>query len=190
MAEKGELDELAQRYLDLWQDQMSALAADPEVAAAMERALHQGMPSAGAAPNADGSDGAAPQGQAGAAAMPAFAWAWPAAMMAAMQSVMQPGGASGPWAGWAPQGTGNGTNGSGAADAGGQQSGSPGTAPAGTAAAAGASGRGDLDVDQLLRRLAVLEERIAALEKPEPKTRSGGKSGKSKAGGRKRGSGS
>ncbi|MFM7344202.1 MAG: hypothetical protein ACKO1J_02390 [Tagaea sp.] len=33
------LDELAKRYLDLWQDQMSALAADPETARLMGRSL-------------------------------------------------------------------------------------------------------------------------------------------------------
>jgi hypothetical protein len=37
--EPPSLDELAKRYLDLWQDQMTALAADPETARLMGRSL-------------------------------------------------------------------------------------------------------------------------------------------------------
>jgi hypothetical protein len=78
MAEKeAELEELARRYLDLWQDQMSALAADPDFAAALQRllpTLEVGVPRPGAeregAAHHDGSrdegqpDGAAPEGAA------------------------------------------------------------------------------------------------------------------------------
>lgn len=39
MADETDLDELARRYLDLWQDQMSALASDPEAAEAMTRLM-------------------------------------------------------------------------------------------------------------------------------------------------------
>ena len=37
MSDKADIDELARRYLDLWQDQMAAFAADPEVAETMNR---------------------------------------------------------------------------------------------------------------------------------------------------------
>ncbi|MCM0020362.1 MAG: hypothetical protein NBV67_10245 [Tagaea sp.] len=37
--EPPSLDELAKKYLDLWQDQMTALAADPETARLMGRSL-------------------------------------------------------------------------------------------------------------------------------------------------------
>ncbi|MCZ8122125.1 MAG: hypothetical protein ACKOEE_15085 [Tagaea sp.] len=37
--EPPSLDELAKRYLDLWQDQITALAADPETARLMGRSL-------------------------------------------------------------------------------------------------------------------------------------------------------
>ena len=39
MSDKPDLDELAERYLDLWQDQMSALAGDPAFAEAMNRLM-------------------------------------------------------------------------------------------------------------------------------------------------------
>jgi hypothetical protein len=37
MSNEANLDELARRYLELWQDQMSALAADPVFAEALSR---------------------------------------------------------------------------------------------------------------------------------------------------------
>lgn len=37
MAEPPEIDELAKRYLDLWQEHLSGMAADPEWGAAMTR---------------------------------------------------------------------------------------------------------------------------------------------------------
>ena len=39
MSNKADLDELAQRYLDLWQDQMSALAADKDFAEALQQLM-------------------------------------------------------------------------------------------------------------------------------------------------------
>ena len=39
MAEGAELEDLAKRFLDLWQDQMSALAGDPEYTEALNRLL-------------------------------------------------------------------------------------------------------------------------------------------------------
>ncbi|HSR71393.1 MAG TPA: hypothetical protein VLL72_03330 [Kiloniellales bacterium] len=60
MSEPADLDELARRYLDLWQDQMSALATDEDFA----RMLQQLMTSMGLA----------------AATSPAALAAWPAMM--------------------------------------------------------------------------------------------------------------
>ncbi len=37
MAETPEIDELAKRYLDLWQEHLSGMAADPEWSASMTR---------------------------------------------------------------------------------------------------------------------------------------------------------
>ena len=39
MAERTDLDELARRYLDLWQDQMTALAGDEEFAETVQRLM-------------------------------------------------------------------------------------------------------------------------------------------------------
>ena len=50
MADGADLEDLARRYLDLWQDQMSALAADKEFAEALTRLLtSMGRTGAGAA---------------------------------------------------------------------------------------------------------------------------------------------
>jgi hypothetical protein len=51
MSDKADADELARRYLDLWQDQMSALAADQDFARALQK-LMTGMGLAGAAASA------------------------------------------------------------------------------------------------------------------------------------------
>ena len=42
MADEADLDELARRYLDLWQDQMSALAGDEDFADTMGRIMAAG----------------------------------------------------------------------------------------------------------------------------------------------------
>jgi len=39
MSEQADLDELARRYLDLWQDQMTALAGDREFAEALQQLM-------------------------------------------------------------------------------------------------------------------------------------------------------
>jgi hypothetical protein len=80
MAEPPDLQHLAKRYLDLWQDQLRAMAADPEMMAAVGRMLaaavgQQGQPAAEGAP-------AAPN---------PFAW-WP--MAGAMPSLSPTGGAT------------------------------------------------------------------------------------------------
>ena len=90
MAEPPDLASLAKRYLDLWQEQLIAMAADPELAESLARLLAGLMPP-----------------------------------------------------GWAGTVSGE---------------------PAGTPAPAAAPGeRGD-QLDELLRRLAAVEERVAALE--------------------------
>ncbi len=134
MSDTPDLDELAERYLDLWQDQMTALASDPEFAEVMNRLLASS-----------------------AAAMPdlAAAWAkWPAAM--------------------AGLGAGGRTQDGKAAE---QTDGGPGTARTGgkgrtraakrsprAKAAAVAPGDRGADLVELARRLAALEDRVAALE--------------------------
>ncbi len=132
MAEQADLDELARRYLDLWQDQMTALAGDKEFAETVQRLMTTMGMSATAAPE--------------------FWRAWPATM-AGLQATEQTQGASddqsretGPRA---PTRSAEGS--------------AAGTA-ARTAAPAAASDGGELGLDQLARRLAALEQRIAALE--------------------------
>ena len=39
MAESADLDQLAERFVDLWQDQMGAMAGDPELSRLMRRML-------------------------------------------------------------------------------------------------------------------------------------------------------
>ncbi len=147
MSERVDLDELARRYLDLWQDQMTALAGDREFAETMQ----QLMTTMGLA----------------ATAAPEFWRAWPATM-AGLQAAEQTQGASddqnreaGPGA---PARSARGS-------AAGTAAGTPGGTPAGTAAPAAASDGGESGLDQLARRLAALEERIAALEAGGPKRR-------------------
>ena len=116
MSDEAELDELARRYLDLWQDQMSALAADPAYAEALGRLL-------GAMGLAD------------------------------------------------PAAGGKADDGKGAREGGDE----PGSGAAGTSAAAAAPHAGGPDLEFLLRRLAALEKRVAALESGTPRARGGAK---------------
>lgn len=148
MSDGTDLEALARRYLDLWQDQMTAMASDPEFAEALERLLAvAGMP---------GSDGSASAGNASAGnasgdgASPLTAWtAWPMAMLLTMAAMSRDAAQAGATPPDQPA----------AAQARGQDG-----QTAGTQAASGASDDGALDVDRLLRRLAVLEERVASLE--------------------------
>ncbi len=149
MAERADLDELARRYLDLWQDQMTALAGDREFAETMQRL----MTTMGLA----------------ATAAPEFWRAWPATM-AGLQAAGQTQGTSddqsreaGPGA---PARSARGPAARGSA----ARTSAAGT-PAGTAAPAAAFDGGESGLDQLARRLAALEERIAALEAGGPKRR-------------------
>ncbi len=139
MSEQADLDELARRYLDLWQDQMTALAGDRE----FTEALRQLMTSM-----------SVPEG-----AAPEFWRAWPA-MMAGQQPSQQTEAA-----------TDDGTGGRAPRAA-------PGATPGAPAAAAAPDG-GGLDLDQLARRLAALEQRIATLEAGAKRGR-GGLTGKSR----------
>jgi 16S rRNA G527 N7-methylase RsmG len=135
MSEQADLDELARRYLDLWQDQMTALAGDRE----FTEALQQLMTTMGMA------------GEMATAAAPQFQRAW-WGMMTGQQPSQQTEAS-------ADDGTG-------------------GRAPGAPAAAAAPDG-GGLDLDQLARRLATLEQRIAALEAGVKRGR-GGAAGKSR----------
>jgi hypothetical protein len=140
MSDQADLDELARRYLDLWQDQMTALAGDEEFAETLQQ-LTTAM------------------GAAATAGSTAWAAAWPA-----MMAGLQPPGATqreSDGQGAADE-TGKGAEGT-AAGAPGRQGAAVETA-AGAAAAAGPPGGGGDVLEQLARRLAALEERIAALE--------------------------
>jgi len=84
MAEPPDLQSLAKRYLDLWQDQLRAMAADPETMATFARMLSAMTGRAGTPdPAAGGAD-------AGGTANP-FAW-WP--MAGAMPTSSPLGGAT------------------------------------------------------------------------------------------------
>ncbi len=134
MSERADLDELARRYLDLWQDQMSALAGDTEFAETMQRLMTtMGL-----------------------------------ATMAGLQDAEQTQGASDDQSREAgPGAPARSARGSAVGTAAGTAAGTP----AGTAASAAASDGGESGLDQLARRLAALEERIAALEAGGPTRR-------------------
>ena len=146
MSERADLDELARRYLDLWQDQMTALSGDREFTEALQQLMTtMGVP--GGVPG--GIPGAVPGDAAS-----EFWRAWPA-----MMSGQQPGG---------PRSEQQ-TDASADDGTGGRTPGAP--------AAAAAPDGGGLDLDQLARRLAALEQRIAALEAGAKRGR-GGAAGK------------
>jgi hypothetical protein len=83
MADPPDLQELAKRYLDLWQDQLRAMAADPETMASFSRMLSAMTGQAGGTPT---SGSGAPN-----AATNPFAF-WP--MAGAMPTVSPMGGAT------------------------------------------------------------------------------------------------
>lgn len=152
-----ELEELARRYVDLWQDQMTALAADPEFAESLQKVM-------------------AAMGVA-ASGLPAMWSAWPAAMSTLM-SAAQPGMTN-------PQGqetdekpAGGKQNASGQAAGAGPSKAGPSKAGAGKAgaeAAAAASHGGGPDLGVLEERLAALEQRIRSLEGGTGRARRGAK---------------
>ncbi|MGQ0675830.1 MAG: hypothetical protein ACT4N4_07060 [Rhodospirillales bacterium] len=130
------LDQLAKRYMDLWQDQLAAMAADPELLASMSRLM------AGAF-------------AAGVSAMPGFAQGF------------QPQGFGAPQAYTPPQGTAeavpNGSTKPNGHDAP-QSNGHDAPAQAGAAAVAAAPDDRGLGVSELIRRLGLIEARLASLE--------------------------
>ena len=162
-----ELDELARRYLDLWQDQWTALANDPMVAEAMARGFQMMGPGAAAFANfanllgqANLYAAAKPQGMDQPGGAPgANAYADP------NQAGFGPGGGFGPmpFAGVTPPFARNDNN-----NASHERSnstaddGSRDTAPGAAAPGAASAGR-DGDMAQLLDRLAAMEQRLADL---------------------------
>jgi hypothetical protein len=143
MADGAELEDLAQRFLDLWQDQMSALAGDPEYTEALSRLL-------------------AAMGVASAEA-PTACRGWPDALSGLLQAVEAPG------PGDQGGGQGNDHKRGGAADLAKSLRG----AAAGAEAAAVEPGDGGSDLDLVFGRLAALEERIAQLETRAGRARKG-----------------
>jgi hypothetical protein len=115
MAEPPDIDELARRYLDLWQDQWSAMMTDPNTAEAMTRFFE-------------------------------------------LMREQMPGAAS-PFGAFAPGAKKEREDDDPGASAAGQRPGPAGAAPPGAAPDGGAE-----RVDELNRRLAAVEERLARLE--------------------------
>jgi hypothetical protein len=144
-----ELEDLARRYVDLWQDQMTALAADPDFAESLQKVM-------------------AAMGVA-ASGLPAMLSAWPAAvagMMAAARPETQAAAQKGESRGESAGGSPNGSGGSAAPRSGASPGVSPGAsrvAP-GAAAAAAAPDGGGPDLGGLQERLAALEQRVRELE--------------------------
>ena len=134
MSDAPDLEALARRYLDLWQDQMSAMASDPAMVEALSRTFT--LMTQGAAAFASGTAEAA-RAAATAAASPAPSAGGDTAH--GRQTAARPDAAASPTDGddWPPPGT---------------------------TAAAAASGDPGVDVPDLLRRLAALEQRVADLE--------------------------
>jgi len=131
MSEPPELESLVRRYLDLWQEQWAAMAADPELADAFARWF-------------------ATLSQAGGAM---FAGLMPGFNQFAPRDFPPAAGER------------HGRSSEERSEAPGQ----PGRTQAARAASARASsGRGNLDVAELARRLAALDERLAAVEAGTP----------------------
>ncbi|MEO3428231.1 hypothetical protein AAFN88_05195 [Pelagibius sp. CAU 1746] len=146
-----DLEELARRYVDLWQDQMTALAADPEFAESLQKVM-------------------AAMGVA-ASGLPAMWSAWPAAMstlMSAAQPATQTGRTN-------PQEPKTDEKPAGAKHDGSGQASGPRAAEAGAEAAAAASHGGGADLGLLEERLAALEQRIRDLEGGSGRARGGTK---------------
>jgi len=154
MSDTPDLDELAERYLDLWQDQMSALASDPEFAEVMNRLMASS-----------------------AAAMPDVAAAW--AAWPAMMAALVPGAAAGRTENG--KGAQQADGGGGPAEAGGKAGARAAKRPARAEAAAAAPGDRSADLVEFARRLAALEARVAALESGPGKGRGGARGGSRKA---------
>jgi hypothetical protein len=150
MADGAELEDLARRFLDLWQDQMSALAGDPEYTEALSRLL-------------------AAMGVASAEA-PAACRGWPDALSGLLQAAGAPGDHGGD--------QGNDHTRGGAAEL--AKTSRSAAAGAQAAAVEPGDGGSDLDLvlgrlAALEDRIAQLETRAGRARKgPGPKTRKGG----------------
>ncbi|MDX1709889.1 MAG: hypothetical protein R3316_01975 [Rhodovibrionaceae bacterium] len=164
MSDEPNVDDLARRYLDLWQEQMKALASDPEYVDMLDRLT--GM--MGSAAMGAGLPGIETN-------RPSNPWTlWPAAMMAMMSAGGGYGRTDGGQNPKANAEANREAQASSAKDAGatsrqrangGDDPARAGAGPAsGSASAADASGRGADDMDELATRLAALEDRLASLE--------------------------
>ncbi|MEM7172117.1 MAG: hypothetical protein AAF530_18245 [Pseudomonadota bacterium] len=200
MSDDKELEKWAQDYLDLWQDQMSALAADPQAAASLLSMFFG--PMAGPQWSGDGknkgqagSEDSSERGAAAARASPSLsdmmgAWAayWPSEagdlwrQALAMNSPSFAGG--GPEKGGQAQGcqdANKGDSGVGPAARKPSKEGSrdEGSSASRSSAAAASSDDGGSELDAVAQRLAALEKRIAALE-ANFQSNSAGRSGRSR----------
>lgn len=142
MADTPDLDDLAKRYLDLWQEQLRAMASDPETVASVSRlfAAMSGTTGAGAADPDDksGASGGMPP-------MPVNPMAWMTGL-----GMMPPQAASGganPFDSVFAQFVQHATQG-----------------PGGPAPAGASSDGGRDELHELKRRIAALEERLDAVE--------------------------
>ena len=147
-----DLDDLARRYVDLWQDQMTALAADPAFAESMQKVM-------------------ATMGVA-ASGLPAAWTAWPAAMSSLMAAARP--GAEGATVQAAPMQASSDVQGQ---ETQGEPAGKPkreheDAGAVGAAATAAPPHGGGLDLGVLEERLAALERRVLALEGRAGRTRS------------------
>lgn len=135
MSDVPDLEALARRYLDLWQEQMAAMANDPAVVEALSRTF--ALMTQGAAAFAHGADNAARTPAGAASADGDSSHANPDGP-ASFSPAEQPGVAR-------PH----------------DRSGRP---KAGTASTGAASGNPGMDVSDLLRRIDALERRVAELD--------------------------
>ena len=145
-----ELDELARRLLDLWQDQLTAVAANPDLAAQAAR-LMAAMPLPGMWLSQLGQ-----MGQAGGSGDD---------LTKAWTRMTQNWMAQDWWKG-ASHGSADGASAKRDPSPG---TPSPGAPPTGAATAAAASEPRSGDLDELSRRLAGIEQRLAELAQPKPK---------------------
>jgi hypothetical protein len=173
MPEPSDPEEWAKRYLDLWQDQVSAMARDPEV---LKNLL---IPFMSLAVDGPAKSGNGPAAVTDPALVEQVAKAWLAGFMGRRQDTE---------AGFSAHRTSSDRSPEGKGDDGQDESARANSAATGPEAATAASDNDDGNLVALSRRIAGLEERIARLESAQ---RGGtGKPGKGgrKAGARKTGS--
>jgi hypothetical protein len=140
MADTPNLDDLAKRYLDLWQEQLRVMAADPETIASVSR-LFEAMSGAAAADEKSGAGGGTPP-------MPANPMAWLTGLgMIPPQAAQAASGGANPFDSVFAQFIRHNAQG-----------------PGGPASAGASSDGGGGELYELKRRLAALEERLDAVE--------------------------